>query len=293
MSSSEQKDKPEYCYSSGCPLSSISRGFVLGSGDPKTAKIALMLEAPGKDETMLQIQVHKERDFLSTPAKVNAELARRKRAYPDIDPKILSRGAPVVGATGNILEQWILRAVGLQREELFIDNTLRCLPPPNKQGKNYPVGEERHKAEACCRHYDRLEEFKPTAITMSLHPAALLREITPLPLVVKDMEKARSFSQQGHRVLMLLGGMSAKAFARYGDNIGKWRGSYNLVPSGWYKTLITRYFSSEYKKTKKKLSKVSQIKKSITDMNPIEYTEHLFDVTPKKIRKKRKKKEMA
>ncbi|KKK55305.1 hypothetical protein LCGC14_3075880, partial [marine sediment metagenome] len=35
------------------------------------------------------------------------------------------------------------------------DNTLRCLPPKNKQGEAYPVGTDKLQAEMHCRQYDR------------------------------------------------------------------------------------------------------------------------------------------
>src|SRR6185312_8881564 len=58
-----------------------------------------------------------------------------------------------------------------------------CLPPKNKQGQPYPTGAERSQAEHCCRHWDRVQRFDTRMVEVSLHPAGILREVTPLPLL--------------------------------------------------------------------------------------------------------------
>ena len=163
-----------------------SKGFVLGSGDPKTAQVALVLEAPGADEVQFVLEAVPERKFFRSEQEVQGEIERRKQRYVDVPLASLYRGAPVVGKTGSMLNQWLLPNAGLKREQLFLDNTLRCLPPKSKQGA-YPKGKERQAAERCCRHFDRLEEFKPEVVVATMHPATLMREITPLPLLIKDL----------------------------------------------------------------------------------------------------------
>ena len=231
------RDKPQHCYDSGCPLAEKGRGFVLGTGDPRTAKIAIILEAPGRDEIAFPLTMVPGRRFLSTQTEIDAEVARRKARYPDIDIHLIKRGAPIVGASGSMMNQWVLPAVGVKRENLFIDHVIRCQSPKVKNSE-YPTGAERHEAERCCRHYDRLEEFNPGALVGTMLPKSLLVEITPLPLLLKDVEKARDFAQAGFRTILLMGGKAAKAFMRYGENIARWRGSYELTGPGWYtKTL--------------------------------------------------------
>src|SRR6185312_3263554 len=104
------RSKPDYCYESGCPLAvtctcshplsehleeghctrllgekicecngfqSKGLGFVLGVGDPKKAKLAIVLEAPGKEEISFPI------DGLGAPGIIPpGELETRKRDYP-------------------------------------------------------------------------------------------------------------------------------------------------------------------------------------------------------------------
>jgi len=84
------KSKPAAC--EGCSLYHTGVGYVLGHG-PKTAKLALVGEAPGADEA--------------------------------------EAGLPFVGGAGHILDA-LLKQAGIPRKEVFIDNVLRCRPPGNK-----------------------------------------------------------------------------------------------------------------------------------------------------------------
>lgn len=177
--------KPLSC--AGCPLHVKGCGFVLGDGDPKAAKIGILLEAPGQEEVLVS--------------------------------------KPAVGPAGRIMEGWVLAAVGLHRKDVFVDNVLRCLPPKGKIGP-YPTGDERKEAEAACRQYDRWDEFKPTVAIVTMHPAAILRETTPLPLVIADMKKAADFARAGERPIVLMGGKPATYWLGQELNVQKWRGHY-------------------------------------------------------------------
>lgn len=244
-------EKPSYCYESGCPMAAKARGFVLGVGDPSTAKIALNLEAPGRDEIDFTIAPHADRSFLTTEKECNAELARRRKAYPELAEKFIQYGVPVVGKSGAQLNQWVLPAVGLKREELFIDNTLRCLPPKGKVA-SYPTGEDRKHAEKCCRHWDRWEEFNPSVQLVTLHPAGIMREVTPLPLQLKDFEKARDFAALGHKVMVLIGGKAFKAFMGFSENVTRIRGHYQVLGSDWVQKYRDSFsFAAKQKKNPK------------------------------------------
>lgn len=243
--------QPKSCFDSGCPLAGVGRGFVLGTGDPEKARYAVVLEAPGRDEVQFELRPNPNRQFLTTQAEIDKELAVRRRDYPELDERWLRVGAPVVGQTGGALMWWIWPKVGIRREECYIDNTIRCLPPKIKD-KQYPTGTTKKEAERCCRQYDRIGKFNPDTVVFSLHPAGILREITPLPLVIKDFEKIRDFTNQGRRVLALLGGRATAAFARYGSNVTKWRGHYQTLAADWSQTYKTIFEFA--KKTRKKLT---------------------------------------
>jgi uracil-DNA glycosylase len=75
-----------------CPLSATRGQVVFGGGDPD-AQLMLVGEAPG---------YHEDRS-----------------------------GEPFAGQTGELLER-LLHAVGLQREEVYLANVLKCRPPQNR-----------------------------------------------------------------------------------------------------------------------------------------------------------------
>lgn len=123
--------KPQACWDSGCPLAPTGQGFARGEG-PKPCALAFFGEALGKDE------------------------AKESR--------------PFVGGAGRVLAL-ILKESGLRRNEVYIDNVLRCRPPGNK----FPTGKEGAKAIQCCRQYDSWEDVKPKVIvTLGAHAMHLL-----------------------------------------------------------------------------------------------------------------------
>lgn len=251
MSDESKIEKPQGCYASGCPLAKIGKGFVLGSGDPTKAKLAISLEAPGKDElgfTVLPPVGFSSRRFLNTLEDGKAELAIRRRDYPEMEEKWLRTGVPTVGMSGHEIFDWVLK--GVRREDVFIDNTLRCLPPKRASSDEcYPKGDERKQAESCCRQYDRWSLMKPDVAVISLHPASLLRDTTPLTLQATDFQKARDFIAAGHSVVVLAGGKSAKLWLGARENTTFWRGDYMLLADGLPRTRYAR--AEDVKKTVK------------------------------------------
>lgn len=265
------RDKPTRCFTSGCPLAvfcgcshhldkhpdlghctvvtdnrlcecmafrSKGKGFVLGTGNPETAKFAIILEAPGQEELGFPIEGPGAPGIIPTD-----ELARRKRDYPDVEERFLSRGAAIVGRSGSLVNKWALPKTGTLRTEIFVDNTLRCLSPKNKKGEWYPTGAERNQAESCCRQWDRVQKFGPQVLEVTVHPASLLREVNPLPLFNKDVEKAASFARQGYKTVLLMGGKAAEAFMGHAANVTRWRGHYEVLKNrgeGWYDSVVAR-----------------------------------------------------
>lgn len=211
--------QPNECFEASCPLAGVATGFCLGSGDTVTAKFGLMLEAPGGEEVTCDVEP--------------VEVERRRRSFPHLDERFLRRGKPVVGKAGAILFGWGLGALEIRRDACFIDNGLRCLPPKGKQGP-YPTGATRLQAEACCRQWDRwtdrpgdggvLPGYNPTHSLISIHPAAVVRDTTPTPLMVRTIEKASQLVEREARPLILFGGKATKLWLGYGENVTRWSG---------------------------------------------------------------------
>lgn len=72
-----------------------------------------------------------------------------------------------VGKAGHWIRHNILANAGVRESDVLFDNTLRCLPPANKQGDHYPIGEDKVEAEKLCRQYDQWQQC-PLSIPLLL-----------------------------------------------------------------------------------------------------------------------------
>jgi len=119
-----------------CALCSGRKTMVFGEGNPE-ARLVLVGEAPGREEDL--------------------------------------QGRPFVGEAGRLLER-ILFAMGLQREQVYICNVIKCRPPQNRD----PSPEE----IAACEPYlqRQLAAIRPRVIVTLGRFAAqtLLRNQTPI-----------------------------------------------------------------------------------------------------------------
>src|SRR6185437_16412227 len=129
-------DKPRSCVESGCPLAtncdcshkitdhtdehkcsvagcpcrefaSKGKGFVLGSGDPTTARLAIMLEGPGHEEIAFSLTRQQSEGYWAEKANLDEEIALRQRDYPQIPLPFLRKGARIVGKSGGELFFWV------------------------------------------------------------------------------------------------------------------------------------------------------------------------------------------
>lgn len=135
------------------------------------------------------------------------------------------RGEPFVGRAGKLLDE-MLRAVGLERGEVYIANTVKCRPPGNRN----PAAEEM----ATCRAYldrqiqlvgpsiiiavgkvaaqnlldsdapvgrlrGRRHLFADIPLVVTYHPAYLLRSPAQKRLVWEDLCLARRLDREGGR----------------------------------------------------------------------------------------------
>jgi len=119
-----------------CPLGGLRTNFVFGAGNDN-ADLMLIGEAPGRDEDL--------------------------------------KGIPFVGRAGQLLTL-MLKAIGLEREDVFIANVLKCRPPNNRD----PLPEEIDQCEPYLLR--QIDLIKPRLIvTLGRFAAAsLLRTKTAL-----------------------------------------------------------------------------------------------------------------
>ncbi len=128
-------------------------------------------------------------------------------------------GIPFVGAAGQLLDRY-LTVVGIDREEVYIANILKCRPPRNRD----PLPEEgdacigflreqvkliRPKIIVCLGRISAMrlirEDYRITrehgqivkkgsyAMTAVYHPAALLRDSAKKEDMLRDMKKIKAY----------------------------------------------------------------------------------------------------
>ena len=102
-----------------CPLASTRTQVVFGRGDPD-ADLVFVGEAPGADED--------------------------------------AQGFPFVGRSGKLLDRLVLEEIGLERDEFYVMNVVKCRPPGNRD----PLPEE---IDACSGWFDeQLASLRPRVI---------------------------------------------------------------------------------------------------------------------------------
>jgi uracil-DNA glycosylase len=163
-----------------CELAKTRRSVVFGEGNER-ADLVFVGEAPGEEEDL--------------------------------------QGRPFVGRAGKLLDQ-LIRKVGLEREDVFICNVLKCRPPRNRDPEPKEVDACREylfsqlaliSPKVICtlgRHaYNTLfgtderitkirgifTEYMGRALLPTFHPSYLLRNQDAIKEANEDMEKLRQF----------------------------------------------------------------------------------------------------
>lgn len=164
----------------GCELYKTRKNLVFGTGN-RSADLMFVGEAPGERED--------------------------------------ETGIPFVGAAGQLLDKYLI-AVGLERENVYIANILKCRPPRNRD----PLPEEgdacigflreqvkliRPKIIVCLGRISAMRLIKPDfkitrehgiivkkgafAMTAVYHPAALLRDPAKKEDMFRDMKNIKAY----------------------------------------------------------------------------------------------------
>lgn len=140
-------------------------------------------------------------------------------------------GWPVVGNTGRKLWGEIVEPLGYSRDDVFIDNVLRCQPPRYQGKQTYPTGKDRQAAETACRYWDAaLDLWNPNLLSCTWHPAALFEDHSKERLVAEAVRKAFLHADAGFRPLLLMGEKAAELFAPYwSGQMKNWQGHWQPV----------------------------------------------------------------
>ena len=180
--------KPDTC--KGCMLYTVGESFVMGEGPPFIAPSFIIIgEAPGQQEA--------------------------------------AQGRPFVGGAGRVANSLLMQA-GISRTRCYVTNIIKCRPPNNvltpylPEAANYcrqyldkelmayagvPLilfGEVALRfilgARNITRHRGCVSNWDSRLVIPTIHPAALMREPKSWPIVVSDLEYAKTMQTQ-HKVL--------------------------------------------------------------------------------------------
>ncbi len=171
-----------------CPLHTSRNNTVFGEGNPHT-DLMFIGEAPGGDED--------------------------------------KQGRPFVGRAGQLLTK-IINAMGLQREDVFIANVIKCRPPFNRDPEPEEISACWHfierqielinpliictlgristktilmTTEGISKLRGRFGEYKGIKVMPTFHPSYLLRNPSAKKLVWEDMKKIMAFLAENSPVL--------------------------------------------------------------------------------------------
>ncbi|MFQ5602008.1 MAG: uracil-DNA glycosylase family protein [bacterium] len=166
-----------------CGLAKSRTHFVFGTGNPH-ANLLCIGEAPGQEEDRL--------------------------------------GEPFVGAAGELLNR-ILKAIGFQREEVYIANIIKCRPPGNRDPEPEEISQCMpylkqqiamiqprvilalgrvaaqnllNSAESLGSLRGKLHYFEKIPVMVTYHPAALLRNPSWKRSTWDDVKELRKFYDQ-------------------------------------------------------------------------------------------------
>jgi uracil-DNA glycosylase len=133
-----------------------------------------------------------------------------------------AQGVPFVGAAGKLLST-LLEGIGLQRDDVFIANVLKCRPPQNRD----PHPQEIERCEPWL--WRQIELIEPTVVvTLGRYASGLLRgEMAPLG-AIRGRAEVRILGTRAVRLLPVL--HPAAALYRREPNLRLLEEDFALIP---------------------------------------------------------------
>ena len=137
------------------------------------------------------------------------------------------RSIPLCGATGTQLEERIFKPLGLKREDIIIDNLIRCRPHKN----NFPTGDTARDMIQSCRMWDTIIDlYNPNVIILAFHPTFSLIYTTQAYSAYNAINKALGLKRKGYRPLVAMGQKIMEAFlGGLPGSITDWDGKHFFV----------------------------------------------------------------
>lgn len=138
-----------------------------------------------------------------------------------VEPIEDRQGLPLVGATGRLLTE-LLAEIGLQRDELYITNVLKCRPPQNRD----PLAEE---LAHCREHLERQIELVAPRLVCSLGNFAT-KVLRQDPAGIKQVRGTVEIRTIGARTVRLLPLIHPSAALYHRELLDRLRADLAVVP---------------------------------------------------------------
>ena len=145
---------------------------------------------------------------------------------------------PLCGSTGIELQTRVLTPLGIARDDVILDNLIRCKPFNNKFPL-YDLGDA--MTEHCGQWNTVLDLYNPDVVIMAFHPTFALIYTNQAYSTVNAVKKALRLREEGHRPLIAMGQKWKEClFPQLPGSITDWDGKHFFVE--WKKRGITDYY---------------------------------------------------
>ena len=145
---------------------------------------------------------------------------------------------PLCGATGIELQTRVLTPLGIERDDVILDNLIRCKPFSNE----FPAGFLGiDMIEHCGQWNTVLDHYDPDVVIMAFHPTFALIYTNQAYSTVNAVKKALRLHEEGHRPLIAMGQKWKESLFPYlPGSITDWDGKHFFVE--WKSHGIADYY---------------------------------------------------
>ena len=144
---------------------------------------------------------------------------------------------PLCGATGVELQTRVLTPLGIERDDVILDNLIRCKPFNNEFPFSF-LGID--MISSCGQWNTVLDHYDPDVVIMAFHPTFALIYTNQAYSTVNAVKKALRLREEGHRPFIAMGQKWKEClFPQLPGSITDWDGKHFFVE--WRKRGIVSY----------------------------------------------------
>ena len=177
------------------------------------------------------------------PAHINKDFTYIKMAIGAESPgeqEALNK-TPLCGTTGIELQARVLTPLGIKRDDVILDNLIRCKP----FGNDFPMGELGRSMVTHCGQWNTIiDYYNPDVVIMAFHPTFSLIYTNQAYSAVNAVKKALRLREEGHRPFIAMGQKWKEClFPQLPGSITDWDGKHFFVE--WKKRGISDHHEYE------------------------------------------------